>query len=115
MITSDSLAAESLRDGGNFASGDAAASSQPSKSTTTNTTDTSGASVLEPASDKTERPTAEVEGTSYGNAGAEAGSSKSADKSYSTSGNAASDTTKSGDAPTYAQSASGGNAANFQE
>ncbi|KAF2220469.1 hypothetical protein BDZ85DRAFT_302744 [Elsinoe ampelina] len=50
VITSDSLAGESLASGGDFGSTTgAAASSQPSKSTTTNTTDTSGATELAPA------------------------------------------------------------------
>jgi hypothetical protein len=48
-IISDSLAAESLKAGGSFADGNAAASSQPSKSTTTNTKDTSNVTVLEAA------------------------------------------------------------------
>jgi hypothetical protein len=51
-ITSDSLAAESLRDGGSFGLGShAAASQQPSASTNTNNTDTSGATTLPAAPD----------------------------------------------------------------
>lgn len=52
-ITSDSLAAESLKDGGSFGEDNpkAAASKQPSASTTTNTTDTSNATRLDPAVD----------------------------------------------------------------
>ncbi|KAI4735471.1 hypothetical protein E4T50_14012 [Aureobasidium sp. EXF-12298] len=51
-ITSDSLAAESLQSGGSFGLGShAAASQQPSASTTTNNTDTSGATVLQAAPD----------------------------------------------------------------
>ena len=51
-MTSDSLAAESLKDDGEFGKGNskAAASKQPSASTTTNTTDTSNATKLDPAS-----------------------------------------------------------------
>ncbi|KAH7132236.1 hypothetical protein B0J11DRAFT_521181 [Dendryphion nanum] len=53
VVTSDSLAAESLKGSGSFGEGNphAAASKQPSKSTTTNTTDTSGATTLPPAVD----------------------------------------------------------------
>ncbi|KAJ4305559.1 hypothetical protein N0V90_001090 [Kalmusia sp. IMI 367209] len=53
LITSDSLAAESLNASGAFAADDphAAASKQPSKSTTSNTTDTSSATTLPPAVD----------------------------------------------------------------
>ncbi|KAF2470187.1 uncharacterized protein BDR25DRAFT_304129 [Lindgomyces ingoldianus] len=53
IITSDSLAAESLKGDGSFGDGNphAAASKQPSKSTTTNVTDTSNAARLEPALD----------------------------------------------------------------
>jgi hypothetical protein len=50
-ITSDSLAAESLQSGGSFGSSHAAASLQPSTSTTTNNTDTSGATTLQAAPD----------------------------------------------------------------
>lgn len=53
LVTSDSLAAESLESGGDFAANNphAAASKQPSASTTSNTTDTSGATRLAPAVD----------------------------------------------------------------
>ncbi|PVH97761.1 hypothetical protein DM02DRAFT_673905 [Periconia macrospinosa] len=53
VVTSDSLAAESLKNSGAFGSNNpkAAASMQPSHSTTTNTTDTSNARVLPPAPD----------------------------------------------------------------
>ncbi|KAK4993425.1 hypothetical protein LTR50_000355 [Elasticomyces elasticus] len=51
-ITSDSLAAESLASGGSFgANTGAAASSQPSSSTTANNTDISSATILQPAPD----------------------------------------------------------------
>jgi hypothetical protein len=52
-VTSDSLAAESLKGDGSFGQGNpkAAASNQPSSSTTTNTTDTSNATKLNPAVD----------------------------------------------------------------
>ncbi|KAI4842892.1 hypothetical protein E4T44_07054 [Aureobasidium sp. EXF-8845] len=51
-VTSDSLAAESLQNGGTFGLGNhAAASQQPSASTTTNNTDTSGATTLPAAPD----------------------------------------------------------------
>lgn len=56
VITSDSLAAESLKSGGDFGKGQgAAASGVPSKSTTANTTDTSGATILKPAVDAAHR------------------------------------------------------------
>lgn len=52
LVTSDSLAAESLKSGGDFAATTgAAASGVPSKSTTANNTDTSGATVLPAAVD----------------------------------------------------------------
>ncbi|CAO2651961.1 Nn.00g002440.m01.CDS01 [Neocucurbitaria sp. VM-36] len=52
-VTSDSLAADSINDGGSFGEGNpkAAASKQPSSSTTTNITDTSNATKLDPAVD----------------------------------------------------------------
>lgn len=52
-MTSDSLAAESLKHDGDFGAGNpkAAASKQPSSSTTTNTTDTSNATKLDPSVD----------------------------------------------------------------
>jgi hypothetical protein len=51
MVTSDSLAGESIKGDGSFGEGNpkAAASNQPSKSTNTNNTDTSGATKLNPA------------------------------------------------------------------
>ncbi|GAB7353751.1 hypothetical protein MBLNU459_g4144t1 [Dothideomycetes sp. NU459] len=59
-ITSDSLAAESLSQGGSFGSNTSAfASAQPSASTTANNTDTSGATVLAPAPDAEARQAAE--------------------------------------------------------
>lgn len=53
LVTSDSLAAESLNSSGSFAANNphAAVSKQPSASTTSNTTDTSGATRLPPAPD----------------------------------------------------------------
>ena len=54
-ITSDSLAAESLASGGDFADGDATASGVPSGSTTANVTDDSGASILSAAPDAQSR------------------------------------------------------------
>lgn len=52
-MTSDSLAAESIQEGGSFAANSDARgpNSQPSYSTTTNTTDVSNATRLEPAPD----------------------------------------------------------------
>lgn len=62
MVTSDSLAGQSVQGGGSFGanSDSRGPSSQPSSSTTTNTTDTtdtSGASVLNPASSAADRQT----------------------------------------------------------
>jgi hypothetical protein len=59
-VTSDSLAAESLQGSGSFGEGNpkAAASKQPSASTTTNTTDTSNARKLDPAVDAEARDAA---------------------------------------------------------
>ncbi|KAH7380388.1 hypothetical protein DE146DRAFT_671320 [Phaeosphaeria sp. MPI-PUGE-AT-0046c] len=53
IVTSDSLAAESLNNDGDFGAGNpkAAASKQPSSSTTTNNTDTSNATKLDPSVD----------------------------------------------------------------
>ncbi|KAL5119665.1 hypothetical protein ACEQ8H_002511 [Pleosporales sp. CAS-2024a] len=53
MVTSDSLAAESLQNSGEFGAGNpkAAASNQPSASSTANTTDTSNATRLDAAVD----------------------------------------------------------------
>ncbi|KAK8214837.1 hypothetical protein M8818_002420 [Zalaria obscura] len=59
-ITSDSLAGESLSQGGSFGAGShVAASKQPSASTTTNNTDTSGATKLDPAPDAEARQASE--------------------------------------------------------
>ncbi|KAF1986892.1 hypothetical protein K402DRAFT_446383 [Aulographum hederae CBS 113979] len=51
LVNSDSLAAESLNSGGDFASGNAAVSSQGAHGSTARTTDTKDASRLDPASD----------------------------------------------------------------
>lgn len=51
IVTSDSLAAESLRTTGQFGHEGTQASKQPSRGTTTNTTDTSNATKLNPAVD----------------------------------------------------------------
>ncbi|KAL6708613.1 hypothetical protein ACN47E_002594 [Coniothyrium glycines] len=53
IVTSDSLAAESMKSDGNFGAGNpkAAVSNQPSASTTTNNTDTSNATKLDAAVD----------------------------------------------------------------
>jgi len=61
IVTSDSLAAESVNSGGQFAAGSHAREplSQPSHSTTSNTTDASNATQLDPARDAPSRPDAE--------------------------------------------------------
>jgi hypothetical protein len=55
VITSDSLAAESLQNNGSFGNDKAAPMSQPSYSSTTNNRDTSGATVLVSAPNSRER------------------------------------------------------------
>lgn len=59
MITSDSLAADSLRDGGDFADGKAGISGQKSEGSTASNTNTSGASKLNAAPDAEARMAAE--------------------------------------------------------
>ncbi|QIW94886.1 hypothetical protein AMS68_000404 [Peltaster fructicola] len=56
-VTSDSLAGESIRDGGSFAANSSSRGvlDQPSSSTTTNTTDTSNATKLNPAHSRADR------------------------------------------------------------
>lgn len=102
MVTSDSLASESITGGGSFgADSDARGPmDQPSSSTTTNTTDTSGATTLDPA------PTAEAreaqEGwseTSAMNAGSQLGGNDSG----------------SGAGPTYSSVAGGGSSSGSSE
>lgn len=62
-VTSDSLAAESMKAGGEFASNDnAAISSVKGSNSTLNITDTSGATVLPAAEDGTERAREEAKG-----------------------------------------------------
>ena len=63
QIASDSLAAESIKEGGAFAENDnAAISSVKGANSTLNNTDTSGATVLQPAADGTERVREEAKG-----------------------------------------------------
>lgn len=61
VVTSDSLAAESIQEGGSFAATSDARgpNSQPSYSTTTNTTDVSNATRLDPAPDAEARMASE--------------------------------------------------------
>lgn len=61
IVHSDSLAAESMREGGDFAANQrkAGISDQPSRGTTANVTDTSGATVLDPAPDAEARQATE--------------------------------------------------------
>lgn len=61
-VASDSLAAESLRSGGDFADGNAEPLSVKGANSTLNTTDTSGATALPPAQDGTERARQEALG-----------------------------------------------------
>ena len=89
MVTSDSLAAESIQEGGSFgANSDARGrSAQPSYSTTTNTTDVSGATRLEPAPDAEARQASEEwSESSQLNAGAELGKESGVGPTYNTGG-----------------------------
>ena len=84
MRTSDSLAAESMEQGGSFAQGQgAAASSQPSRSTTSNNTDTSGASTLDAAPDAAARRDGSNGQDQYGGPGS--GATGGGDATYNTS------------------------------
>lgn len=76
MVTSDSLAAESINEGGSFAANADARGpmAQPSRSVNTNTTDTSGATVLDAAPDAEARRVGEEWGENKAlNAGGELG------------------------------------------
>jgi len=93
VVTSDSLAAESLQGDGSFGEGNpkAGVSGQPSKSTTTNTTDTAGATRLAPAVDAESRDAQQQwSETSQLNAG------KSLSKTTSEQSNHAGNSTTSG-------------------
>lgn len=104
-ITSDSLAGESLKQGGSFGAGSgAAASAQPSRSTNTNNTDTSGATVLQPAPDAQARQTSEgFDATAQLNAGMSSSSSDEAGgKAYNTTTGSGAN---AGAAPSYVTAA----------
>lgn len=112
MINSDSLAADSLRDGGRFADGNAAPSAQPARSTTTNTTDTSGATTLEPARDRQERLTsADTEGKDYR---APVEGLSSIGSTGSASSTAGLDSSNKGESDSYGQSGAGGSSAGLE-
>ncbi|KAI9722199.1 MAG: hypothetical protein M1828_004882 [Chrysothrix sp. TS-e1954] len=88
MVTSDSLAAESMKADGSFAAGqNASYSNQPSRSTTTNTTDTSGATTLDSARDADDRLTYSDLKGDYKTPGDEtrSGMSGTGDSTYDTS------------------------------
>jgi len=98
-ITSDSLAAESLQGEGHFAEGNpkAAASSQPSYSTTTNNRDTSGAVTLDAASDAEAREAQEEwSETSQLNAGRGLGKDTGRGPTYNTPADDARESSRSG-------------------
>lgn len=99
-ITSDSLAAESLKSGGSFADGKASASSQPSASTTSNTTDTSAANVIPAAQSKSARD-------DDGQAGS-AGNTKGTSGSSGTSGTSGSSGLASGNTVSLGSTAPSG-------
>jgi len=119
IITSDSLAAESLRSGGSFGNDASGISDQPSRGTTTNNTDISNATVLDPAPDAEARlATEEWNENAQLNAGRGLGkaagrgptwnipdSSKSSGENYSQGGPVQSTNSSSGpDYPTGGQS-----------
>jgi len=98
-ITSDSLAAESLKGEGHFGEGNpkAAASSQPSYGTTTNNSDTSGATTLDAAPDADAREAqAEWGETSQLNAGRGLGKEAGRGPTYNTPANGARNNSGSG-------------------
>ncbi|KAF2262859.1 hypothetical protein CC78DRAFT_569490 [Lojkania enalia] len=89
VVTSDSLAAESLKGPGSFGEGNlhAAASKQPSDSTTTNTTDTSSATKLPAAPDAEAREAQQGwSETSQLNAGKGLGKETGVGPTYATTG-----------------------------
>ena len=105
-MTSDSLAADSLNQGGSFAAGNsgAAASSQPSKGSTASNTDTSGATPLNAAPDAEARQASEGWNESQQlNAGKGLGKESGAGPTYATAagGNSSSDSgfSKAGNVP----------------
>lgn len=116
MVTSDSLAAESIRGGGQFADGESTYSSQPSRSTNTNTTDTSGAVKLDAAGQRQDRLTdTDLAGTNYKTPAQEPGMSKFGDAQSRLPGDGTYDTSKGGPqesyggtAPSYVQGGRGG-------
>ena len=112
-ITSDSLAAESLQAGGSFGLGShAAASQQPSASSTANNTDTSGADVLQAAPDAEARQALEgwneeaqlnaargVLGNNSGSGPAATSSYLASNKNSTSTGSTADNSGTSGQAP----------------
>lgn len=114
-MTSDSLAAESLNSGGSFGAGNpkAATSKQPSKSTTTNTTNTSGATKLDAAVDAEAREAQQgwnenVQLNAGSHLGKEAGVGPTYNTNTSSTSNTSSSTTGSGGKGGQATSATGG-------
>ncbi|CAI6332739.1 unnamed protein product [Periconia digitata] len=96
VVTSDSLAAESLQESGTFGSGNpnAAASKQPSHSTTTNNTDTSGATTLPPGSSAAARDAQNGQGgTQPLQAGKEQGKNAGVGPTYNTPSTSSSSST----------------------
>lgn len=89
MVTSDSLGAESIQEGGSFAanSDSRGPSAQPSYSTTSNTTDVSGATRLDPAPDAEARQASEEWSESAQmNAGAGLGKESGVGPTFNTGG-----------------------------
>ncbi|KAK3109827.1 hypothetical protein LTR53_016507 [Teratosphaeriaceae sp. CCFEE 6253] len=84
MVTSDSLAAESVQSGGSFGANSEARGpmSQPSASTNTNTTDTSSATELPAAVDRTTRGDDSGVGSTGDTSSASGGSGGSGSSSY---------------------------------
>ncbi|KAK7544805.1 uncharacterized protein J3D65DRAFT_610816 [Phyllosticta citribraziliensis] len=105
IVTNDSLAAESAQGSGAFAAGNSKAGvyEQPSSSTTTNNTNTSGATVLgaAPTADAREAE-AEWGETAQLNAGRSLGKEGGVGPTYNTTGATGGSAESAGPAPTYA-------------
>ncbi|KAK7517228.1 uncharacterized protein IWZ02DRAFT_457582 [Phyllosticta citriasiana] len=105
VVTNDSLAAESAKGSGAFAAGNSKAGvyEQPSSSTTTNNTNTSGATVLgaAPTADAREAEAGWSE-TAQLNAGQSLGKEGGVGPTYNTTGATGGSAESAGPAPTYA-------------
>ncbi|CAK4030584.1 Hypothetical predicted protein [Lecanosticta acicola] len=106
IVTSDSLAGESIKEGGSFAANSDARGpmDQPSAGTTANTTDTSNATRLEPAPDAEARAaTSEWSENAQLNAGKTLGKESGVGPTYNAAvGDASNSSSVAGPAPGYA-------------